>query len=72
LRTVIWDWAGERIPEKFLADIENLLESPAGNDLLAFLSPQELDAMFSRATVLLENGRFPEDATGTRFPWPII
>ncbi|MBT95117.1 MAG: hypothetical protein CL431_04015 [Acidimicrobiaceae bacterium] len=72
LRTVIWDWAGEMIPEKFLKDIENFLNSQTGNELLTFLSPQEVDAIFSRATVLLESGRFPEDPSGTGYPWPII
>ena len=72
LRTVIWDWAGEMIPEKPLKDIENFLNSQTGNELLTFLSPQEVDAIFSRATVLLESGRFPEDPSGTGYPWPII
>ena len=72
LRTVIWDWAGEMIPDEFLKDIENFLNSQTGNELLTFLSPQEVDAIFSRATVLLESGRFPEDPSGTGYPWPII
>ena len=72
LRTVIWDWAGLEIPEALADDLEEFVDSPVGDDLLSLLSAQELDAMFSRAKLLLESGHFPEDPTGTRFPWPVI
>ena len=72
LRTVIWDWAGLEIPELLTADLEKFVDCEVGDDLLEFLSIQELEAMFSRAKLLLNSGRFPEDPTGTRFPWPVI
>ena len=72
LRTVIWDWAGLEIPELLIADLEKFVYCAVGDDLLEFLSIQELEAMFSRAKLLLKSGRFPEDPTGTRFPWPVI
>ena len=72
LRTVIWDWAGLEIPELLTADLEKFVDCEVGDDLLEFLSIQELEAMFSRAKVLLKSGHFPEDPTGTRFPWPVI
>ena len=72
LRTVIWDWAGLEIPEALADDLEEFVDSPVGDDLLSLLSAQELDAMFSRAKLLLKSGHFPEDPTGTRFPWPVI
>ena len=72
LRTVIWDWAGLEIPELLTADLEKFVACEVGDDLLEFLSIQELEAMFSRAKLLLKSGCFPEDPTGTRFPWPVI
>ena len=72
LRTVIWDLAGLEIPELLTADLEKFVDCEVGDDLLEFLSIQELEAMFSRAKVLLKSGHFPEDPTGTRFPWPVI
>ena len=72
LRTVIWDWAGLEIPELLTAYLEKFVDCEVGDDLLEFLSIQELEAMFSRAKLLLNSGRFPEDPTGTRFPWPVI
>ena len=72
LRTVIWDWAGLEIPEVLIADLKNFIDRSVGDDLLQFISIQELEAMFSRTKLLLKNGRFPEDPTATRFPWPVI
>ena len=60
------------IPELLTADLEKFVDCEVGDDLLEFLSIQELEAMFSRAKVLLKSGHFPEDPTGTRFPWPVI
>ena len=55
-----------------MADLENFIDRSVGDDLLRFISIQELEAMFSRTKLLLKKGRFPEDPTGTRFPWPVI
>ncbi|GIR37779.1 MAG: hypothetical protein CM15mP49_31640 [Actinomycetota bacterium] len=54
LRTVIWDWAGLEIPEVLIADLENFVDRPVGDDLLQFISMQELEAMFSRTKLLLK------------------
>ncbi len=44
LRTVIWDWAGLEIPEVLTDDLEKFINCAVGDDLLGFLSTQELDA----------------------------
>lgn len=71
LRTVIWDFAGERIAEELLADIAPLLrEVPA--EVAELLAPDEVTALRGRVLKLTVEGRLPEDLTGMAFPWPLV
>ena len=72
LRTVIWDWAGEPIPQKILEDIQSLISSPLPESFSNYLDESEREAMIQRARMLLESGIFPVDPTGRRYPWPVI
>ncbi len=72
LRTVIWDFAGEPIPDAVLADIRRLVETGLPEALASLLEPDERDALLLRAKALAEDGRFPTDPTGQRYPWPLI
>ncbi len=78
LRTVIWDHAGEPIPENLLGELENLIPSlNAGGslhqDLIALLKPIEISALQTRAQTLLEAGVFPRPPEDRRaYPWPLI
>ncbi len=72
LRTVIWDFAGEPIPDAVLADIRRLGETGLPEALASLLEPDEREALLLRAKALAEDGRFPADATGQRYPWPLI
>jgi uncharacterized repeat protein (TIGR03843 family) len=76
LRTVVWDFAGEQLPSELCGNISsftnNLREnSEIAADLKKYLSPEEIDAIASRADRLLASGRFPNPHTSRRFqPWP--
>ncbi len=71
LRTVIWDFAGDPIPDALLADIAPLAEAvPPG--LAELLDDGEAAALARRARRLLRDGVLPEDATGMRYPWPLV
>ena len=72
LRTVIWDFAGERVPDALLEDIDALLPRlPAGLD--AYLDAEELEAMAGRARWLLRAGTFPAPHPDDRpYPWPLV
>ncbi len=71
LRTVIWEFAGEPIPETLLSAIRPLLEGlPAA--LAALLDADEIEALQERVDVLLARGTFPIDASGRRYPWPLV
>lgn len=71
LRTVIWDFAGEPVPEALLEDISDALERSLER-LQPWLEPFEVDAVRARAQRLLDRPVFPEDDTGRRWPWPLV
>lgn len=71
LRTVIWEFGGEEIPDDLLARIEPLAHS-VPLDLACLLDDDEVAALSERAGWLIENRRFPVDPTGSRYPWPLV
>jgi uncharacterized repeat protein (TIGR03843 family) len=71
LRTVIWDFAGDPIPDPLLADIAPLADAvPA--DLAELLDEDEVTALQRRVQRLLQSGVLPVDRTGMRYPWPLV
>ncbi len=72
LRTVIWDFAGEQLPDGLRADLRVLLESGLPGQLAATLTPQEQAATLARTEALVTSGRFPSDGNGHRWPWPLV
>jgi uncharacterized repeat protein (TIGR03843 family) len=72
LRTVIWEWAGEAVPQAILDDVLALVEGGLSDDLTALLDPLEREATLTRARAVLNAGRFPTDPTGRRHPWPLL
>ncbi len=71
LRTVIWEFAGEAIPDALRAVAAAVAgEVPPGvADLLA---ADEVDAVRARAARLAAAGVFPRDRSGRAYPWPLI
>lgn len=78
LRTVVWDHAGEAIPESLLADLQaflpKLLPGEKFNEELApFLLPEEIDALHRRGSALLAEKSFPLPPEDRRaYPWPLV
>jgi uncharacterized repeat protein (TIGR03843 family) len=71
LRTVIWDFAGDPIPDNLLADISPLADTvPA--DVAALLHPGEVVALQRRVQRMLQEMVLPVDHTGRRYPWPLV
>jgi uncharacterized repeat protein (TIGR03843 family) len=72
VRTVIWEFGGEPVPEPLVADVARLLERlPGGLDV--FLDEEELDAVRTRAERLLRDPVFPQaDPMGRCYPWPLV
>lgn len=75
LRTVLWGWAGEVVPDSLLAGVQQVgdaLRDGSACDLLSpLLRPAELHALEERATDLLVHKRFPRpQGWGPDIPWP--
>lgn len=78
LRTVIWDFTQEPIPEPLLRDL-NAFKSrlvrpdPFARSLLPLISGRELDALCQRVSELMARGTFPEPPEDwPHIPWPPI
>lgn len=76
LRTVIWEFAGEPIPEPLAEDLLGLaaeLDRGALRDELSgLLDEREVEAAAHRAAALVGRGRFPEPGPGRPYPWPAV
>jgi uncharacterized repeat protein (TIGR03843 family) len=78
LRTVIWDFAGEPIPEELCSSMINLeAQLNPGSDFLSqlenHLNPQEIDALAERTRGLLSTMQFPNPQPNRRpYPWPPV
>lgn len=72
LRTVIWDFGGEQIPDDLRDDLVALLDAGLPDTVRVHLSDAEADATTARVASLVASGRLPRDATGRRIPWPLV
>jgi len=76
LRTVIWDFAGERLPNRVQDDLERWLAEGLGEQQLAgLLDDRELEALDRRTRALLDAGELPapdEDREWPPYPWPLV
>ena len=71
LRTVMWEFADEKIAQELLDDIAPFAEH-IPDVIAAQLSSLETTALQDRVRNVLETGKYPRDVTGRRFPWPLI
>ena len=78
LRTVIWDFSGEPIPENLLKDLNNLEDALCEGASLhialqTLLRSSEIMAMAMRIARLRQHGEFPLPPASRRsYPWPPI
>jgi len=78
LRTVIWDFIGEPIPENILADVRNLgkavrKKGELREKLQDLLLPGELSALSARIEGIVSHPIFPQPAENFRpFPYPLV
>jgi uncharacterized repeat protein (TIGR03843 family) len=72
LRTVIWDFAGDAIPNAIRDDVVRLLDEGLPEAVGARLDTFERDAVLTRARAVVREGRFPIDHSGRRYPWPLV
>jgi hypothetical protein len=69
LRTVIWDFSGQKIPGDLLSRLS--LSRSLLSDLERYLNPREVSALCARAESILKKGVFPRQPRDRRaLPWP--
>ncbi|MDX2381611.1 MAG: SCO1664 family protein [Acidimicrobiia bacterium] len=71
LRTVIWEFGDEPLPQWFL-DAASRLSERVPLDIAALLADDEVEAIQGRAAWCVKERRFPTDPTGRRYPWPLV
>ena len=73
LRTVLWGWIGDPIPEEILEDVHSLRKHVAGGLLDEWLTVTEINATIGRIDELLVSGTFPApNGSWPPLPWPAI
>jgi hypothetical protein len=77
LRTVIWDFSGERLPAELCGDVERALvdveKGPLAEKLGELLRPGEVRVLKRRLRGVLDpEWRFPAPSSAWSVPWPPI
>ncbi|MGW4150704.1 SCO1664 family protein [Streptomyces albogriseolus] len=78
LRTLLWGWAGEPLPEEALEVLRTLRgalapSGPLTAALSPLITPAEIDATRARVDSLLASGTHPEPGTDwPAIPWPPV
>jgi uncharacterized repeat protein (TIGR03843 family) len=78
LRTVIWDFAGQPVPESVLKDVQRVCAqvedpcTPVRIELNRLLAEPEIQAMLARMRRLLQRREYPRPGPGPNYPWPPV
>ncbi len=78
LRTVIWDFAGQKIPDILMADLQRLcgevedVQSRTRLELDKLLADGELNAFMARVRRILQRREYPRPGPGPNYPWPPV
>ncbi|MGH9209276.1 MAG: SCO1664 family protein [Acidimicrobiales bacterium] len=72
LRTVIWEFGGQPIPDQLRDDVGRLVDDGLPPELTALLDPDECAALGQRGRAVADDGVFPIDGSGRRYPWPLV
>ncbi len=78
LRSVIWDFAGQRIPDPLLGDLDRLcgnldnLTSPIRLQMDKLLASGEVHALMARVRRALQRREYPRPGPGPNYPWPPV
>lgn len=77
LRTVIWDFQGQPVPEGLVEDVAGLRERLAGDeglreDLLAAISARELARFEERLRSIVAQPVYPPPPMYRPYPWPMV
>jgi uncharacterized repeat protein (TIGR03843 family) len=71
LRTVIWEFGGQPVPDRLVDIAARVAETPP-LDVATLLVDEEVEAMQERAHWIVDHPVFPVDNSGRRYPWPLV
>ena len=72
LRTVIWDFGGEPIPDDILDDVAGLLDRGLPPSFADAARPLRARRRAHPGPRRRRRGPLPRDDTGRRYPWPLV
>jgi len=72
LRTVIWEFGGEPIPKTTLDDLRRFAHDRLPRAFDALIAQDERAALRDRARAVVDEGVFPIDTSGYRYPSPLV
>jgi len=73
LRTVLWGWLGNEIPNYLLKDLASFLSLIDQSELVSLLTNDEVRALISRTENVIETAKFPApNPNWPAVPWPIF
>jgi hypothetical protein len=78
LRTVIWDFAGQPVPEPILIDVQRVCAEVEDQrnrvriELDKLLASAEVSALLARMRRLLQRREYPRPGPGPNYPWPPV
>lgn len=72
LRTVMWDFAGEKVPDELLDALAPLASGDVPGTLEGLLKESELSALVARARRLRKARRYPTPTSRWPYPWPLV
>lgn len=78
LRTVIWEFAGQKIPKNLMTDLTQFQDALATNHrnvrttLAELLNEEELFALQKRLKNIINEGSFRQPGSGRHYPWPPV
>jgi len=71
LRTVMWDFEGQTIPDTVVADVARLAVS-GPDELASLLDDDECAALAARAAAIVRRPVFPPARSARPYPWPLV
>jgi len=73
LRTVLWGWIGQQIPENLLSDLNELKQKIYESELEELLNQSEVSALLERLNILLDQKTMPSPSPHwPAVPWPVF
>jgi uncharacterized repeat protein (TIGR03843 family) len=72
LRTVIWEFGGETVPDELMAAVARFALTPPVASFAGLLDDDEMEALIARAAALVRRPVFPQNRSGHAYPWPVV